>query len=265
MTAFWGITAKELKIAFTTPVAYIVFLMFSVVSGGFFLLYLQGYEISVQRARHFDDKELFAQLNFTDLILNPMFASVLFILLIAIPLLTMRSFAEEHQNKSMELLLTSPIGSAPVILAKFTSLAIIVACITAMLLVYPVTLQYFGQNSIKALGIIDWPSTLLSLFGVFLAGSFCASIGMVISSLTTSQIQAAISTFGVLFLLWTLGGISGQIPGWLGEVLFFLSPPTHFTRFNRGLLDAGDLLYFGGGTCFFLFFTSRVFEGQRWA
>jgi len=265
MTAFWGIIEKELKVAFTTPVAYIVFLMFSVVSGGFFLLYLQGYELAVQRARHFDDDQLYAQLNFTDLILTPMFAGVLFILLIAVPLLTMRSFAEERQQRSIELLLTSPVTSAQVVLAKFVALLVVVGCITAQLIVYPATLNHFGTTSMAGASVIDWSTTLLSMMGVFLAGGLCASIGMCISSLTNSQIQAAISTFGVLVLLWSLNGISGQIPGWLGDVARFLSPPAHFTNFNRGLLDLGDMVYFVGGTGFFLFFASRVFEGQRWA
>lgn len=264
MTPFLGVLRKELKVTFTTPVAYVVFFLFSVVSSALFWLKLTDYEAAVKKTQHMDDLELLGQLNFTDLILSPLFANVLFIFVIVVPILTMRSFAEEKRQRTMELLMTTPILPWQVVLAKFLATLVTVGCIVGLMLVYPTILAIFGSNSMVGQSTIDWPTTLLGIFGTFLAAGMFSSVGLFFSSVTENQVVAAVVSALTLFLLWMLGRVGAELPGWAGDVATFLAPTSHILNFSRGLLDLQDTLYYVSVTIFFLFFTQRAFESQRW-
>ena len=264
MTPFLGVLRKELKITFTTPVAYSVFFLFSVVASALFWLKLTDYEATVQKTQHMDDLELLGQLNFTDLILSPLFANVLFIFVIIVPILTMRTFAEEKRQRTMELLMTTPIEPWQVVLAKYLAMLVTVGCIVGLMLIYPVILHVFGSNSMVGQSVVDWPTTLLGIFGTFLAAAMFAAVGLFFSSTTENQVVAAVVSALVLFLMLMLARAGAELPGWPGDVVTFLAPTSHILTFSRGLFDLQDTLYYVSVAGFFLFFTQRAFESQRW-
>ncbi len=264
MTALVGIIRKELKIAFTTPVAYVVFFMFTLLASLLFRNQLLAFERLVQKSRHIDDPELLGQLNFNDVILNEVFINIQIVFIFLIPILTMRSFAEERKQKTMELLMTTPITPVTVIVGKYLSNLVLLLCLCGILLVYPVILTVYGSTSVVDGSVVDWPTTFLGIFGTLLAGLMFSAAGFAFSSLTENQLVAALLTFFVLLLLWFLGGAAASVQGWAGEVLAYISPLNHIESFAKGILSVPDTIYYGSLAFLFLFFTYRMVEAQRW-
>lgn len=130
--------------------------------------------------------------------------SVMFILMIAIPLLTMRSFAEDRKNKTDQLLLTSPVSLTSVVLGKYFSMVTIFAIPVVVFCFYPLIIKAQGTAYLKA----DY----CSIFMFFLLGCVYIAIGMFLSALTESQIIAVISTFGVLLVVYLWDGLSSFMP-----------------------------------------------------
>lgn len=264
MTPLLGILKKELKVTFTTPIAYVVFFFFALLTSLLFYNQLLDYERKLQRARHFEDAELLAQLNFNDVILAYVFINVQLIFVFLIPILTMRMIAEEKRQKTMELLMTAPISPWQVVVGKYLSFLVVVLSLCALVVVYPAILHHFGTNSLIGASVIDWPTTWLGILGMFLTGAMFGAIGFAFSSTTENQIVAALLTLFALLLLWFVARLGQETPGWLGGVLLFLSPLSHMVSFVKGILHMGDIFYYVSTCLFFLFFTHRMVEGQRW-
>jgi ABC-2 type transport system permease protein len=264
MIALVGLIKKELKVAFTTPVAYVVFFLFTLLASLMFSNQLREYERMVQKSRHIEDPEVLAQLNFNDVILSEMFVNVQIIFIFLIPILTMRAFAEEKKQRTMELLMTTPITPITVIVGKYIATFIVLVCLAALLFTYPVILTAYGTISLVGESVIDWPTTILGISGVLLCGSMFAAAGFAFSALTENQVVAALLTFFLLLLLWFLGGAANNVHGWLGQVLGFASPLSHINSFARGLFNLGDALYYVSFTAVFLLVTYRMVEGERW-
>jgi ABC-2 type transport system permease protein len=264
VTALRGILHKELKIAFTTPVAYVVFFAFALFSSVVFYDQLLQYEQHLQRSRHMDDAELLSLLNFNDVILTHLFANAQIVFVIAVPVLTMRAIAEEKRHKTMELLMTTSISPWQVVLGKYLAYLGVLACLVLILLIYPAILTVFGSNSLVGASVIDWPTTALGLLGVFLTGAMFGAVGFFFSSITESQVVAALLSVFTLLILWRVSTLAADAPGWAGDAIVFLTPITHMTSFVRGVLSAADVLYYVSGSFFFLYLTHRMVEGQRW-
>lgn len=264
MTALFGVIRKELKIAFTTPIAYVVFFFFTLLTSLLFYNQLIDYESRLQRARHFEDPELLAQLNFNDVILAYVFLNVQLIFVFLIPMLTMRAFSEEKRQRTMELWMTAPITPWQVVLGKYAAFLVVLVCLCGVLLVYPALLSVFGTSSLVGASVLDWPTTALGLLGIFVMGAMFGAVGMAFSTTTENQIVSALMSFFALLLLWFVARLGQDTGGLLGELLRYASPLTHVVRFIKGILHFGDLAYFLSVTWFFLFLTHRVVEGQRW-
>lgn len=138
----------------------------------------------------------------------PYFAYVLsgmvFIFFAAIPLLTMRSFAEERKSKTDQLLLTAPVRLCQIVMGKYLAMVTVLAVPCAIYLIFPWIIKSQGTAYI----LVDY----LSIFVFFLLGCVYIAIGLFISSLTESQILAAIGTFGVLLILYLWSGILEFLP-----------------------------------------------------
>lgn len=131
-------------------------------------------------------------------------ASTMFIFLIAIPVLTMRSFAEERKSRTDQLLLTSPVSVAGIVAGKYLAMVSVFVIPVAISCLYPLVIRAQGYSYIK----VDYAAILL----YFAIGCVYIAIGMFLSSLTESQIIAAVSTFAALLVLYLWKGIVGFIP-----------------------------------------------------
>jgi ABC-2 type transport system permease protein len=264
MTALLGIVRKELKVSFTTPVAYVVFFLFTLLVSMLFWGQLREFERMVQKMRHISDPEMLAQLNFNDVVLAEVFVNIQVIFIFLIPILTMKVIAEEKKQKTMELLMTTPISTATVLFGKYIAVIVILLCLCLLLLIYPVILSVYGTNAMVQMSVVDWRTTLMGIIGIFLSGMMFSSLGFVFSSVTENQIVSALLTFFSLLLLWFIGGTSINIHGWLADLLTYLSPLSHVKNFAKGVLDLGDVTYYFSVTGILLFLSHRMVEGQRW-
>lgn len=255
MTPVQAIVAKELRTAFVSPIVYVVSAVFLLIFG--VLSYLAVVNAGNQAIRMMQMQGAAAQLNLNDLVFRPTFYSMAIVLLLVVPILTMRVFAEERKLRTFELLMTSPVGINEIVTGKFVALFLIFLGLLGLTGLVPLVLSLFSS--------FDWNPVLTGYLGLALLGALFIATGLFASALTENQIVAAFLSFGILILVWLLGGMGsvlGDSP--LGQALSYLSFIEHFDRMVRGLLESKDLVYYGCGLVFMLFLTHRVVESQRW-
>ena len=254
MKNIWSISKKEIKTYFTSPIAYVAITVFLVLVGFFFYsLILWFNSQSLQMARN---PYYYQQLNINQMVYSPLFHNISIILLLMIPLLTMRLFSEEKKLQTDELLYTSPLSINQIILGKYF----------ASLLVLLVMLALSGILSIFtfALGNPEIAPLLSGYLGLFLMGAAFMAVGIFFSSLTENQIVSAILTFGALLLFWILNWASYSAGGIWRDVLNYLSFFQHFDDLTRGILDTTDIVYYLSFSFFGLFLTHSVIQSRRW-
>lgn len=180
------------------------------------------------------------------------------IILILIPLITMRIFAEEKKFKTDQILLTSPVSLPSVVFAKYlAALAVFVICLGSYV-IEGVVLSFLAKP--------DWSVIIGNVFGNALMGSAFIAIGIFISSLTESVIIAAILSFAVNMLISLLDSLGATI-SWqpFSDAVYALSFQTKYENLSIGIVSMSDVLFFVTITFFFLFLTERVVEKRRWA
>ena len=256
MTAVQAIIAKELRTAFVSPIVYVVGAVFLLSHGLLSFVMVQIAGTLALGQMQFQDAA--AQLNLNELVFRPVFYWCgVYFLLVLLPILTMRLFAEEHKLRTFELLATSPIGIKDIVLGKFLGAFVIYLGILTLTGVGPLILSLFSSFS--------WQAVLTGYLGLALLGGLYLSVGVLASALTENQIIAALVGFGLLLLLWLAGALGanlGDSP--FGIAVSYISFGEHFGRLVRGLLDTSDLVYFASGIGLMLFLTHRVVESERW-
>ena len=249
------LAGKEMKLYFISPIAYVVGMVFLAISDYLFYLQVGLYSSLSMQMMRFQGN--LPQLNIHQAVFLPTFLSMSIILLLIMPLLTMRLIAEEKKTKTNELLLTSPLTITEIVLGKFLAAWTIYFLLLALTLHMPILLGVFTQ--------ITWKPLLSSYLGLFLMGGVFLAIGLFASSLTENQIVAAVISFGILIGFWLIG-VSAQNAGEspAGQVATYLSLLAHLENFVKGLIDTRDLTYFVSMITLGLFLTHRVVESQRW-
>ncbi|HEY7540372.1 MAG TPA: ABC transporter permease subunit [Methylomirabilota bacterium] len=250
----WAIFKKEMRLYFTSPVAWVVFTIFLLIAGYFFYSIFAFFTLaSMQSAMN---PQMGRDLNVTDSVMRPLFSNVSVILLLLMPLVTMRLFAEERRAGTIELLLTYPVRDGAVLAGKYLAALALYAIMIALTLLYPGIVVYFAR--------LEWGPILTGYLGLLLMGATFIAVGVFASSLTENQIVAAITTFGVLLIFWILGWSADYAGGTAGKVLQFLSILEHNDSFSKGVLDTKDVLYYLNFTVLALFLTLRSLEARRW-
>lgn len=254
MKNIWAVFKKELKMYFTSPIAYVAITVFLVLVGFFFYSLIWWFNSqSLQMARN---PYYLQQLNINQMVFSPLFHNISIILLLMIPLLTMRLFAEEKKIRTDELLYTSPLSINQIILGKY--IASLFILFTMLLLVGILTLFsfFYGNPEVKPI--------LTGNLGLFLVGAAFMAVGIFFSSLTENQIVAAVLTFGALLLFWVLNWASYSVGGIWKGVLNYVSFFQHFDDMTKGILDTTDLVYYASFIFFGLFLTHSVIQSRRW-
>ena len=250
----WPIFKKEMRLYFTSPVAWVIMTIFLFISGYFFYNIFAFYTLaSMQSAMN---PQMARDLNVTDSVMRPLFSNVSVILLLLMPLITMRLFAEERRSGTIELLLTYPVRDGAVLVGKYLAAFALYALMLALTLLYPGIVFYFAR--------VEWGPLLTGYLGLLLMGATFLAVGIFASSLTENQIVASITTFGVLLILWVIGWSAEYVGGSWGKMLSHLSLLDHFDTFARGVLDTKDVIYYVDVTVVALFLTLRSLETRRW-
>jgi len=176
-------------------------------------------------------------------------------LFFAIPMLTMRSIAEETRSGTIELLLTKPISHIQIIWGKY--LAMLMLIIIALIL----TLPYY--ITVASIGNVDHGAIISGYFGLILMSSAYIGIGLFASSLTNNQIVSALVALiiGVFFHILS-GLLAGNSSGVIGQVFYYLSMSTHFESISRGVIDSKDLIYFASLTYAGVFLAEKSLQSK---
>src|SRR6266702_2757725 len=195
-------------------------------------------------------------MNVNEQIIRPLLSNMSVVGLFFIPMITMRLFAEEKRSGTIELLATSPIHDAEVIIGKWLAAVGVYACM----------LLFSGLNFVFLFryGKPDWKPLLIGVLGLLLQAGALLAIGTFISTLTKNQIIAAGATFGVCLLLWILEWVSGYESATWAQVLSYMSVITHFESFAKGVVDSKDAVFYVTLTFLGLFLTARSLESLRW-
>ena len=250
----WPIYKKEMRLYFTSPIAWVILTIFLFIAGYFFYSIFAFFTLaSMQSAMN---PAMARDLNVTDSVLRPLFSNISVILLLLMPLVTMRLFAEERRSGTIELLLTYPVRDGAVLIGKYLAGLTLYAIMLALTLFYPLLVAYFAR--------VEWGPRATGYLGLLLMGATFLGVGIFASSLTENQIVASIITFGVLLIFWVIGWSSDYLGGTWGRVLSHLSLIEHFDSFAKGVLDTRDVLYYVDFTIVALFLTLRSLEARRW-
>ena len=177
-----------------------------------------------------------------------------------LPLVTMRSLAEEKRTGTLELLITLPVTDADVILGKYIAALGLVGVLLLATLVYPVALFVFPWH----LGALDWGPVMSGYLGTMLLAAAGVGVGLAFSAVSDSQIVAFFFTALTLIFLHVVGGVVELVKGPVGDVISFVSFQTRFAPFARGLVDLRAVVYFVSVATLSLLFAFRSLESRKW-
>ena len=248
-----AIAEKELRSYFASPIAYIIMGLFALLFGVFFNIYLT---VFVQRSMSMSPQFGGGATNVNQDMIRGVLMNAAVIILFVMPMITMRTYAEEKRSGTIELLLTSPVTDVQIILGKFLGA---LALYAAMLLVtmLDIAILFFYGNP-------EWKPIAAGYLGLLLLGGSFLSIGLLISSLTKNQIVAGVITFAVFLTLWIVNWSADQSGPVMRQVLDHLSIIQHFDDFARGVIDTKHLVYYLSFITFGLFLTAKSVDSERW-
>lgn len=240
------IARKEFRSLFASPLAWIMLAVMQIILAWVFLFQFSQYLDHLA--------EINASANppgITEIVVSALFGFAAILLLMAVPLLTMRLFSEERRNHTLALLLSAPVSATEIVLGKFFGLMFFFALVLGLCLL---------MSAALALGTpLDWGLIAANTLGLILLVAAFGALGLWISSLTEHPLIAAFASFGALLLLWILNGLV-QDPN---SALAYLSLMKHFENFNRGLIDTTDAAFLLLFTATCLSLTVRRLDGQR--
>jgi ABC-2 type transport system permease protein len=249
-----AIAQKELRAYFASPIAYIVIGFFALLFGWFYVGILDWF---VRQGMQMGQFGMGPQnMNVNQQMIRPLLLNMTVVFLFLLPLITMRTYAEEKRSGTIELLLTSPVSDLEIILGKFFG-ALGLYC--AMLLV---TLCYMGILFVY--GNPEWRPLVAGYLGLLLMGGAFLSIGLLISSTTSNQIVAGVVTFVVFLLLWIIGWFADSAGTTFGPITSYLSITEHFDDFSKGIIDTKHVVYYLSLITFGLFLTAKSVDTERW-
>jgi ABC-2 type transport system permease protein len=195
-------------------------------------------------------------LNLNEMVIEPSLQNMSVILLMIIPIITMRSFADEKKMKTFRLLLSSPVHLREIILGKFLACMIVVAVM--------ISISSYSVGFLFLLGEPEPGPIVTGYLGILLMAGCFVSVGIFASSLTDNQIVAAVLTFGFSLFMWIIGWSAQAAGSTTGQVLQYLSIVDHLERFLKGLVNTSDLVYYLSFILFNLFLCHRVLDSNRW-
>ncbi len=232
------IAHRELSSYFYSPIAYVALTLFLGVSGFFFY-------------RDFQPGQPAGMRN--------IFYYMVWVLVFVIPVLSMGLLAQEWATGTIETLMTAPLGETDIVIGKYLGALSFFIVLLLPTLVYVVLLKIFGH--------VDLWTIAAGYLGIVLVGSLFISVGLFCSSLTRSQVVAAVSAVAILFLItgvpWLVEEQSGSTLGQWRKVTD-QGVLNHYIDFAKGTIDTGHLVFFVVLTAVFLFVTVKVLEARRW-
>jgi len=249
-----AVAGKELRAYFHSPIAYLVMALFAVLCGFFFYNYTAAFV--VQTFRMMATGQMAPNVSINEYIIRPLLEGVLtVVLLLLIPLVTMRLFAEEKRSGTVELLLTSPLTDLQIILGKFLGALALFAVLMLLSFLYIGLLFLYGNPNAKPL--------VAQALGLLLFGGALLSLGMWISTFTKNQIIAGVVAFALFLLLYVFDWVNAYSTSTAGRVMSYMALTTHFDNFAKGVIDSSDVVYYLSVIVMGIFLTARSVEALK--
>jgi ABC-2 type transport system permease protein len=237
MTRATVIARRELSSYFYSPIAYVAMGLFLFITG---FLFTKDFEPGQPVA------------------MRSIFDAMVWVLVLVVPMLCMGLLAQEHASGTIETMMTAPVNETEVVVGKFLGSFMFFLVLLWPTLLYVVMLRIYGKP--------DFGPIFSGYLGIILVGGLFIAIGLFCSSLTRSQVVAAVSAIGILFLVtivpWYVSGEAALAGFWrkaANQAVW-----TRYTDFSKGVIDTGNLVFFLVATAVFLFLTVKVLESRRW-
>ena len=250
-----AIANKELKSYFTSPIAYIVIGAFALLYGYFYVAILAYFLRQSMQMGQFGAGGA-PSVNVNQMMIRPLLQNVTVLILLMLPGLTMRTYAEEKRSGTIELLLTSPLTELQIVLGKFFGALALYAIMLVVSLIHLGLLFVYGHP--------EWKPLLAAYLGLLLLGGCFISVGLFISTLTKNQIVAFMTTFAVFLLLWVITWIGSFTGPTVEKLTQYLSIIDGFDDFGKGVIDTSHLVYYLSFITFGLFLTVKSVDSERW-
>ena len=232
-----AILKRELNAYFSSATAYVVMAVFFFFSGLFF----NYYYISANSSS-----------------LSYVFGNMFYIVLFLIPIITMKTFAEEKKQKSDQALLTAPTSLTEIVLGKFMGAFILYFICCCIFLVYALVISFFTTP--------EWSVIICTFIGMLLLGAALIAINVFISVLTESMVIAAVIGMGAGLVISMTNYLVSLIPvEWIKNIINKINFLSYYENFTYGILSIVDVVFFLSVTALFLFFTVRVLDKRRWS
>lgn len=231
-----AIFKKEMRSYFYSPLGYVFIAVFALVTALFFFIY--------NLVKGVGD-------------ISYVFSNIMLLLVLIIPVLTMRSFAEEKSRKTDQLLLTCPISVTEIVAGKTLAAYTVFALALALTVVYPVILSFYTEMA--------WATVICNYIGFFLMGAAFISVGIFISSLTENLLISAFASFGAMFALYLMEWVSGAVQNPVfAAVAEAVSVTARYTDFSRGIINISNVIYYISVVAIFGVLTVTNIEKRRW-
>jgi ABC-2 type transport system permease protein len=176
--------------------------------------------------------------------------------LLVVPMITMRTYAEEKRSGTIELLMTSPVTDFQIIVGKFLGAMSLYCAMVGLTLIHMAVLFVYGNPEVKPI--------FTGYLGLLLLGGCFVSLGLFFSSLTRNQIVAGMFTFAVLLLLWVIDWVGSFTGPTVEKIVTYLSITGHLEDFLRGVIDTQHVVYYLSFITFGLFITAKAVDSERW-
>jgi ABC-2 type transport system permease protein len=253
----WALVEKEWRHYFGSPIAYVAICMWTLLFGAFYVLVVNRFIVVSMRAG-MSEMGGGPKLSLNDWVISGVLHNMAVVALFITPMLTMRLFAEEKRQGTIELLQTSPITSMQIIAGKFLgAVGLYALMIVAGLLNFALLWHYATTPP-------EWKPVATGVLALLLVGGCFIALGLFVSTLTRNQIVAGTLTFGLLLGLWILGWMDDPSLSPVWQAVAKLGLLTHLESLMKGVIDLQDIVFYLSFITFGLFLAHQSMESQRW-
>jgi ABC-2 type transport system permease protein len=249
----WTLWKKEIDSYFSSPLAYVLIGLFSLITGVMFFNLLVTYSDGIQAI----PPNLVNDISFVEEVVIRLFANINFLFLVFIPLITMRLFSEEKRQETINLYWLSPLREWQVVVAKGGAALTLILAMLLMTILYPLIIWGVGVKDLSLLST--------SYLSVLLNASCYISLGLFCSSISGNQIIAALlSILGIMFLWMITWGGHLNSNYVVAEIFTYIGITSHFERILRGLIGTQDIVYYSSFVVIFGFLTVKSLGRRNW-
>lgn len=246
----FNIAMRELRSMFLSPLAWSILGVVQFILGYMFLTQIDTFMMVQPRLAGMEGAP-----GITDIIVAPLLGNAAIVLLLIVPLITMRLISDERRSQTLSLLLSAPVSMTEIVIGKYLGVLSFLLIMLVMIALMPLSLLVGGE--------LDFGKLLSCLLGLALLLGGFAAIGLFMSTLTAQPTVAAVSTFGVLLLLWIVDWAASSGEGGTSTVISYISMLRHYEPLLKGVFNSMDIVYYILFIITFLVFSIRRLDSER--